>query len=134
MGSADSRDHCGLGFEIPGADEEMWADSLFDGVEWWSFQELEIPEENNQLIIEPISSSSRSISMSVNEISSVSPSAGAEEGCRGGLQSTLPEVMPSMKNTASVKEWLCGYTNCGRSFTHRYMLKYIILNRTAALT
>jgi hypothetical protein len=130
---ADSRDHCGLGFEIPGADEEMWTDSLFDGVEWWNFQELEIPEENDELIMEPISSSSRSISMSANEISSVSPSTGAED-IRGGLQSTPPGTMPALKNTVSVKEWPCGYPNCGRSFTHKYMLKYILLNRTAALT
>lgn len=112
----------------------MWRDSLFDGVEWWRFQDLEIPEEINELIKESISSSSRSISMSANEISNVSPSAVAEEGYRGGLQSTPPEIMPALKNTAPVKEWLCGYPNCGRSFTHRYMLKYILPNRTAALT
>lgn len=83
---------------------------------------MEIPEEINELIKESISSSSRSISMSANEISNVSPSAVAEEGYRGGLQSTPPEIMPALKNTAPVKEWLCGYPNCGRSFTHRYML------------
>jgi hypothetical protein len=134
LGLADSRDHCGLGFEIPGADEEMWGDSLFDGVEWWRFQELEIPEEIDELSRKPMSSSSRSISTSANEKSSVPPSIGTEKGCQGGLQSTPPVAMPALKNTASVKEWLCGYPNCGRSFTHRYMLKYILLNRTAALT
>jgi hypothetical protein len=123
LGSAESRDHCGLGFEIPGADEEMWRDSLFDGVEWWSLQELEIREKIDELIKEPMGSSSRSISTSATEKSSVSPNIDSEKGCQGGLQSTPPGAMPALKNTASVKEWLCEYANCGRSFTHRYRLK-----------
>jgi len=123
LGSADSRDHCGLGFEIPGAEEEMWRDSVFDGVEWWRFYELEIPEEIDQLIRDPMSSSSRSASTSANEISSLLPNASAGECCRDGLQSMPTRPMPVLKNTKSVTEWLCEYPNCGRSFTHRYRLK-----------
>jgi len=95
---------------------------VFDGVEWWRFQELEIPEEIDQLIREPMSSSSRSVSTSANEISSLSLSAGAGECCRDGLQSMPARPIPVLKNTASVIEWLCEYPNCGRPFTHRYRL------------
>ncbi|KAN0095615.1 hypothetical protein V8E51_016326 [Hyaloscypha variabilis] len=69
-----------------------------------------------------MSSSSRSVSMSANEISGLSPSAGAGEGFREGLQSMPARPIPVLKNTASVKEWSCEYPNCGRSFTHRYRL------------
>jgi hypothetical protein len=103
----------------------MWRDSVFDGVEWWRLQELEIPEEIHELIREPISSSSRSVSTSANANPSLSPSASAGEYCRDGLQSMPARPMPVLKNTASVKDWLCEYPNCGRSFTHRYRLKYI---------
>ena len=72
-----------------------------------------------------MSSSSRSISTSTNESSNLSPKASAGEGCQGRIQSMPARAMPVLKNTASVKEWLCEYPNCGRSFTHRYRLKYI---------
>jgi hypothetical protein len=124
LGSADSRDHCGLGFEIPGAEEEMWRGSEFEGVEWWRFEELEIPEEIDELITEPMRSSSISVSTSAGEDSSLSPSASAEGGSQGGSQSKLARVIQAPKNTTSVNEWLCGYPNCRRSFTHRYRLKY----------
>jgi len=100
----------------------MWRDSLFDGVEWWGSQELEISEEDDQLSKESISSSLRSISTLTNESSNLSPKASAGEGCQDGIQSMPGRAMQVPKNTASVKEWLCEYPNCGRSFTHRYRL------------
>jgi hypothetical protein len=103
----------------------MWRDSIFDGVEWWMFQELEILEEIDQLITDPMSGSSRLVSTSANEISSLSPSASAGEFRRDGLQSMPARPLPVLKHTASVTEWLCEYPNCDRSFTHRYRLKYI---------
>lgn len=101
----------------------MWRDSVFDGVEWWRSEELGIPEEIDQLAKDPMSSSSRSVSTSAKEISSLSPSAGAGQCCRDGLLMMPARPMPVLKDTASVAGWLCEYPNCGRSFTHRYRLK-----------
>ena len=125
MGSADSRDHCGEGFEIPGVEEEMFRDSPYVGVEWWMSQELEIPEENGELMGEPMSSSSRSVSTSTNESSSLSPSASAEESCQNGLKNMPALALPALNKAAPVKEWLCEDPKCGQSFTHRYKLKYV---------
>lgn len=121
-GLAESHDHCGLGIEIPSAEEEVWRDSVFEGVEWWMFHELEIPEEIEERTTDPLNSSPRSVSTSPKESSSVSPRDSAGEICRDELQGLPDGPLLAPKDTAPVKEWLCEYPNCGRSFTHRYML------------
>ena len=125
MGSAESRDHCGLGFEILSAEEELWRDSMFDGVEWWRFQELEIPEEDEDRTKDPTNSSSRSFLTSPNDSSSLSSSVGSGESCRDELQSLPVPTPQALEVPSPAQEWLCEHPNCGRSFTHRYRLKYV---------
>jgi hypothetical protein len=102
----------------------MWRDSLFDGVAWWRLQELEIQEENNEVIKEPMNSSLRSVSTSTNKSSSSVQIVSTGEGRQDGIQGMPARAMPVLKSSAPIKEWFCEYPNCGRSFTHRYRLKY----------
>jgi hypothetical protein len=72
---------------------------------------------------ELIEDTSRSVSTLVEESSSLSPIESVREDVQDGSQAThasrsrLPAQTPS-----SADEWLCRH--CGRSFTHRYKLKY----------
>jgi len=95
---------------------------MFDGVEWWRFQELEIPEEDEDGIKNPMNSSSRSFLTSPNDNSSLSPSVGFGESCRDELQSLPAPTPPALEIPSPALEWLCDYPNCGRSFQHRYRL------------
>lgn len=101
---------------------------MFEDVEWWREQELEIPEEDEGIeerIEDPLNTPSRSVSTSTNEMTILSPNAGAGEPPGDGLQSVPPRPLGVPKNSDSVSEWVCGHPNCGRPFTHRFRLKYV---------
>jgi len=98
---------------------------MFDGVEWWRFQELEIPEEDEDRTKDPTNSSSRSFLTSPNDSSSLSSSVGSGESCRDELQSLPVPTPQALEVPSPAQEWLCEHPNCGRSFTHRYRLKYV---------
>ncbi|CZR52625.1 uncharacterized protein PAC_02502 [Phialocephala subalpina] len=72
---------------------------------------------------ESVEDASRSVSTSMEESSSLSPSESAGENVQDGLQATHASRSRSPAQTSpSADEWLCRHPNCGRSFTHRHKL------------
>jgi hypothetical protein len=101
--------------EIPSVEEDfLWADGVFDGMEWWNSGELEMMEGFYE-------GSSKSFSVAENDVPNLSSSAG--EADQDTLQGSSARESPCPKNRDSEKEHSCEYPNCGQSFSHRYKLK-----------
>lgn len=145
MGSFGSRDHCGLGLESLGAEEDVLGDEFFGGlgvedVEWRSgiFGEelmgswwlgdggLQMPEKEGDMLSDKMGESSRSLLMSAGEILASSSDQRAGESSRESSSSDIgmsKSVFHTASSTSSEDEWSCSYPNCDRKFTHRHKLK-----------
>jgi hypothetical protein len=117
---------CGMELGATVTDKDQWADAHPSAWEWGENpMELEISKEvvhtPTKLTLSPIISPSTPTAEDSSLSTDDSPVVRNNEG---PSSNDAPSSSASNKKN-SADEWLCDFTNCGRSFTHRHKLKYV---------
>jgi hypothetical protein len=105
----------GMGFEAFGAAEEQEVDQM----------ELEVSKEAVHAPTELTPSSMIPSSTSTTEDTSPPTDDSPAVQNDDGSSSNDAPCSTASNDTNAADEWLCDFTNCGKSFKHRHELKYV---------